>query len=145
MINIRAWPQLCNLTHAFLLDCVYTLGLVLAIKKHTKIGVGAGPEALNTILINNVFSQYHLFKLLDFDMLNAQSNHLLGKIYCLFLCIPSLLVFNTKARIINWYSLWFQYQGARGWQPSNYTGLCEKILAKSQTVVCRMTVSHFVQ
>lgn len=27
-----------------------------------------------------------------------------------------------------------QYQGARGWQPSNYTGLCEKLLAKSQTV-----------
>ncbi|KAJ9705012.1 hypothetical protein PVL29_003183 [Vitis rotundifolia] len=26
------------------------------------------------------------------------------------------------------------YQGARGWQPSNYTGLCEKLLAKSQTV-----------
>ncbi|KAJ4962191.1 hypothetical protein NE237_022130 [Protea cynaroides] len=28
-----------------------------------------------------------------------------------------------------------QYQGADGWVPSNYTGLCEKILAKSQTVV----------
>ncbi|XXG61014.1 hypothetical protein AAC387_Pa04g2776 [Persea americana] len=27
-----------------------------------------------------------------------------------------------------------QYQGEHGWQPSNYTGLCEKILAKSQTV-----------
>lgn len=27
-----------------------------------------------------------------------------------------------------------QYQGEEGWKPSNYTGLCEKILAKSQTV-----------
>lgn len=27
-----------------------------------------------------------------------------------------------------------QYQGESGWQPLNYTGLCEKILAKSQTV-----------
>lgn len=27
-----------------------------------------------------------------------------------------------------------QYQGEHGWKPSNYTGLCEKILAKSQTV-----------
>ncbi|KAG2635459.1 prostaglandin reductase-3-like isoform X1 [Panicum virgatum] len=27
-----------------------------------------------------------------------------------------------------------QYQGESGWKPKNYTGLCEKILAKSQTV-----------
>ncbi|CAA0807542.1 ARP protein (REF [Striga hermonthica] len=27
-----------------------------------------------------------------------------------------------------------QYQGEHGWTPRNYTGLCEKILAKSQTV-----------
>ncbi|ONM55473.1 ARP protein (REF) [Zea mays] len=27
-----------------------------------------------------------------------------------------------------------QYQGEDGWKPKNYTGLCEKILAKSQTV-----------
>ncbi|OAY71307.1 Zinc-binding alcohol dehydrogenase domain-containing protein 2 [Ananas comosus] len=27
-----------------------------------------------------------------------------------------------------------QYQGEHGWKPLNYTGLCEKILAKSQTV-----------
>ncbi|GKV37991.1 hypothetical protein SLEP1_g45949 [Rubroshorea leprosula] len=27
-----------------------------------------------------------------------------------------------------------QYQGQHGWKPSNYTGLCEKLLAKSQTV-----------
>ncbi|KZV37445.1 zinc-binding alcohol dehydrogenase domain-containing protein 2 [Dorcoceras hygrometricum] len=27
-----------------------------------------------------------------------------------------------------------QYQGEHGWQPRNYSGLCEKILAKSQTV-----------
>ncbi|TVU00583.1 hypothetical protein EJB05_53972, partial [Eragrostis curvula] len=26
------------------------------------------------------------------------------------------------------------YQGEGGWKPQNYTGLCEKILAKSQTV-----------
>ncbi|KAL3843924.1 hypothetical protein ACJIZ3_001327 [Penstemon smallii] len=28
-----------------------------------------------------------------------------------------------------------QYQGEHGWKPRHYTGLCEKILAKSQTVV----------
>uniref|UniRef100_A0A0C9S9S3 TSA: Wollemia nobilis Ref_Wollemi_Transcript_6723_2396 transcribed RNA sequence n=1 Tax=Wollemia nobilis TaxID=56998 RepID=A0A0C9S9S3_9CONI len=27
-----------------------------------------------------------------------------------------------------------QYQGERGWKPSNYTGLCEKLLFKSQSV-----------
>ncbi|GKV37990.1 hypothetical protein SLEP1_g45948 [Rubroshorea leprosula] len=27
-----------------------------------------------------------------------------------------------------------QYQGQHGWKPSNYTGLCEKLFAKSQTV-----------
>ncbi|KAI3764290.1 hypothetical protein L2E82_14297 [Cichorium intybus] len=27
-----------------------------------------------------------------------------------------------------------QYQGEDGWKPRNYTGLCEKILAKSQTL-----------
>lgn len=27
-----------------------------------------------------------------------------------------------------------QYQGQRGWLPSNYTGICEKLLAKSQSV-----------
>ncbi|KAJ1411074.1 hypothetical protein SESBI_21431 [Sesbania bispinosa] len=29
----------------------------------------------------------------------------------------------------------YQYQGEKGWTPSNYPRLCEKILAKSQTVV----------
>ncbi|KAG6502966.1 hypothetical protein ZIOFF_035255 [Zingiber officinale] len=28
----------------------------------------------------------------------------------------------------------FQYQGNNGWQPLKYPGLCEKLLAKSQTV-----------
>ncbi|KAH9613757.1 hypothetical protein KSS87_009127 [Heliosperma pusillum] len=28
-----------------------------------------------------------------------------------------------------------QYQGEHGWKPSNYPGICEKLLAKSQTVV----------
>jgi len=32
-------------------------------------------------------------------------------------------------------SFWSQYQGEHGWKPSNYTGLCEKLLSKSQTVV----------
>lgn len=35
-----------------------------------------------------------------------------------------------------------QYQGEHGWKPSNYTGLCEKILAKSQTVSGFFLVQH---
>ncbi|KAH6772664.1 ARP protein [Perilla frutescens var. hirtella] len=40
-----------------------------------------------------------------------------------------------------------QYQGEHGWKPRNYTGLCEKILAKSQTVVGFFLVqyAHFWQ
>ena len=44
--------------------------------------------------------------------------------------------------VLYWYkctekSNWcFQYQGKDGWMPRNYYGLCEKILGKSQTVVC---------
>jgi hypothetical protein len=38
-------------------------------------------------------------------------------------------------------NLWcFQYHGEVGWNPKNYNGICEKILAKSQTVVCRRTL-----
>ncbi|KAI4990103.1 hypothetical protein ZWY2020_038466 [Hordeum vulgare] len=35
-----------------------------------------------------------------------------------------------------------QYQGEEGWKPKNYTGLCEKILAKSQTVAGFFLVQH---
>ncbi|KAG2703584.1 hypothetical protein I3760_06G145500 [Carya illinoinensis] len=35
-----------------------------------------------------------------------------------------------------------QYQGEHGWKPSNYTGLCEKILAKSQTVSGFFLIQH---
>jgi NADPH:quinone reductase-like Zn-dependent oxidoreductase len=35
-----------------------------------------------------------------------------------------------------------QYQGEVGWKPKNYTGLCEKILAKSQTVAGFFLVQH---
>ncbi|KAL1561044.1 15-hydroxyprostaglandin dehydrogenase (NAD(+)) [Salvia divinorum] len=40
-----------------------------------------------------------------------------------------------------------QYQGEDGWKPQNYTGLCEKILAKSQTVTGFFLVhyAHFWQ
>ncbi|XP_042057565.1 prostaglandin reductase-3-like isoform X1 [Salvia splendens] len=40
-----------------------------------------------------------------------------------------------------------QYQGEDGWKPKNYTGLCEKILAKSQTVTGFFLVqyAHFWQ
>lgn len=38
--------------------------------------------------------------------------------------------------------IWSQYQGEHGWKPSNYTGLCEKILAKSQTVVCSKIIQN---
>ena len=31
-----------------------------------------------------------------------------------------------------------QYQGEDGWKPQNYTGLCEKLLTKSQNVVCKV-------
>ncbi|KAK4849329.1 hypothetical protein QYF36_023592 [Acer negundo] len=46
------------------------------------------------------------------------------------LCLNALAVYG-RLIVIGMIS---QYQGEQGWQPSNYTGLCEKILAKSQTV-----------
>ncbi|KAJ4847423.1 hypothetical protein Tsubulata_036301 [Turnera subulata] len=35
-----------------------------------------------------------------------------------------------------------QYQGEQGWKPSNYTGLCDKILSKSQTVAGFFLLQH---
>ncbi|KAL0649314.1 hypothetical protein Bca4012_092005 [Brassica carinata] len=46
------------------------------------------------------------------------------------LCLNALAVYG-RLIVIGMIS---QYQGEKGWQPSNYPGLCEKILAKSQTV-----------
>ncbi|EEF43705.1 prostaglandin reductase-3 [Ricinus communis] len=46
------------------------------------------------------------------------------------LCLNALAV-HGRLIVIGMIS---QYQGEHGWKPSNYTGLCEKILAKSQTV-----------
>ncbi|WCJ17654.1 ARP protein (REF) [Euphorbia peplus] len=46
------------------------------------------------------------------------------------LCLNALAV-HGRLIVIGMIS---QYQGEHGWNPSNYTGLCEKILAKSQTV-----------
>ncbi|KAL5982434.1 hypothetical protein ACLOJK_016505 [Asimina triloba] len=47
------------------------------------------------------------------------------------LCLNALAVYGRLVVI----GMISQYQGEHGWQPSNYPGLCEKILAKSQTVV----------
>uniref|UniRef100_A0A5B7BUR3 Putative zinc-binding alcohol dehydrogenase domain-containing protein 2 n=1 Tax=Davidia involucrata TaxID=16924 RepID=A0A5B7BUR3_DAVIN len=46
------------------------------------------------------------------------------------LCLNALAVYG-RLIVIGMIS---QYQGEDGWKPSNYTGLCEKLLAKSQTV-----------
>lgn len=46
------------------------------------------------------------------------------------LCIDALAIYGHLI-IIGMIS---QYQGERGWMPLNYNGLCEKLLAKSQTV-----------
>ncbi|XP_050209607.1 uncharacterized protein LOC126660257 [Mercurialis annua] len=46
------------------------------------------------------------------------------------LCLNALAV-HGRLIVIGMIS---QYQGEHGWTPSNYTGLCDKILAKSQTV-----------
>ncbi|XP_028777071.1 prostaglandin reductase-3 [Neltuma alba] len=46
------------------------------------------------------------------------------------LCLNALAVYG-RLIVIGMIS---QYQGEHGWKPSNYPGLCEKILAKSQTV-----------
>ena len=48
--------------------------------------------------------------------------------------------YNYVLLLMNWI-FGFQYQGEHGWKPLNYTGLCEKLLAKSQTVV-RWTCFH---
>lgn len=46
------------------------------------------------------------------------------------LCLNALAVYGRLVVI----GMISQYQGEKGWKPLNYTGLCEKILAKSQTV-----------
>ncbi|XP_058190258.1 uncharacterized protein LOC131307651 [Rhododendron vialii] len=46
------------------------------------------------------------------------------------LCLNALAVYGRLVVI----GMISQYQGEHGWKPLNYTGLCEKILAKSQTV-----------
>ncbi|XP_010269209.1 PREDICTED: probable quinone oxidoreductase [Nelumbo nucifera] len=46
------------------------------------------------------------------------------------LCLNALAIYGRLVVI----GMISQYQGEHGWRPSNYTGLCEKILAKSQTV-----------
>ncbi|EEC84707.1 hypothetical protein OsI_31662 [Oryza sativa Indica Group] len=46
------------------------------------------------------------------------------------LCLNALAV-HGRLIVIGMIS---QYQGEHGWKPRNYTGLCDKILAKSQTV-----------
>lgn len=46
------------------------------------------------------------------------------------LCLNALAVYGHLIVI----GMMSQYQGEHGWKPMNYTGLCEKILAKSQTV-----------
>lgn len=46
------------------------------------------------------------------------------------LCLNALAIYG-RLIVIGMIS---QYQGEHGWKPSTYTGLCEKLLAKSQTV-----------
>lgn len=59
------------------------------------------------------------------------------------LCLNALAMFG-RLIVIGMIS---QYQGEHGWTPNNYPGLCEKILAKSQTVAGFFLVqySHFWQ
>lgn len=59
------------------------------------------------------------------------------------LCLNALAV-HGRLIVIGMIS---QYQGEHGWKPSNYTGLCDKLLAKSQTVAGFFLVqySHFWQ
>ncbi|KAM3257952.1 hypothetical protein ACQJBY_049961 [Aegilops geniculata] len=54
------------------------------------------------------------------------------------LCLNALAV-HGRLIVIGMIS---QYQGEEGWKPKNYTGLCEKILAKSQTVAGFFLVQH---
>ncbi|XP_059449614.1 uncharacterized protein LOC132180722 [Corylus avellana] len=46
------------------------------------------------------------------------------------LCLNALAVYGRMIVI----GMISQYQGEHGWKPLNYTGLCEKLLSKSQTV-----------
>ncbi|KAK9671027.1 hypothetical protein RND81_12G001800 [Saponaria officinalis] len=46
------------------------------------------------------------------------------------LCLNALAIFGRLVVI----GMISQYQGEHGWKPSNYPGICEKLLAKSQTV-----------
>lgn len=46
------------------------------------------------------------------------------------MCLNALAVYGRLVVI----GMISQYQGEHGWEPSNYPGLCEKLLAKSQTV-----------
>ncbi|KAJ8423302.1 hypothetical protein Cgig2_002565 [Carnegiea gigantea] len=46
------------------------------------------------------------------------------------ICLNALAVYGRLVVI----GMISQYQGEHGWKPSNYPGLCEKLLAKSQTV-----------
>ncbi|XP_050365141.1 uncharacterized protein LOC126783674 [Argentina anserina] len=59
------------------------------------------------------------------------------------LCLNALAVYG-RLIVIGMIS---QYQGEHGWKPSNYPGICEKLLAKSQTVAGFFLVqySHFWQ
>ncbi|CDO97165.1 unnamed protein product [Coffea canephora] len=59
------------------------------------------------------------------------------------LCLNALAIYG-KLVVIGMIS---QYQGEDGWKPLNYTGLCEKLLAKSQTVAGFFLVqyAHFWQ
>lgn len=46
------------------------------------------------------------------------------------ICLNALAVYGRLVVI----GMISQYQGEHGWKPRNYTGICEKLLAKSQTV-----------
>lgn len=54
------------------------------------------------------------------------------------LCLNALAV-HGRLIVIGMIS---QYQGEHGWKPLSYTGICEKILAKSQTVAGFFLVQH---
>ncbi|KAL8097101.1 hypothetical protein AgCh_030270 [Apium graveolens] len=47
------------------------------------------------------------------------------------LCLNALAIYGRLVVI----GMISQYQGEHGWKPLNYTGVCEKLLAKSQTLV----------
>lgn len=54
------------------------------------------------------------------------------------LCLNALAVYGRLVVI----GMISQYQGEHGWKPQNYPGLCEKLLAKSQTVAGFFLVQH---